>query len=561
MCCVVAVFSKSRPTVAPPSGVGSTLGPAGSPRRRLRARYVLPAAVLVVVIATGAFTGVVLAQKAKVTASPVALAGVSLPIGAGKIERVTVVGGRQAKTIPVELRGDEIWPTVKLPVGDPLTVEVVLRRPGWIAWLTGKTEQIQLSLTTPATHLRSHFLTLKRSSPLQLSFKQPVQLVEYGERGSVTRRTLASGQTEVDLPHTGSAGSMLIAAAPRVWESPKLSRIDWFPAGAAATAVATPSPGTTISPNTPIRLTFSKPVTKALDGHMPPVSPRTAGTWQPVNRHTIVFRPQGYGYGLGAHVTIDLPAGVELVDGTSSGSDPKGTWSVPPGSTLRLQQMLSMLGYLPFKFQYSGTPVASTLAAEEEAAVKPPTGTFQWAYPHVPSQLRSMWEPGASGVMTRGAVMAFENDHDMTPDGVAGPTVWKALISDVLSGHGSKFGYTFVSVSEESDPESLDLWHNGHTVLTTPVNTGIAAAPTAQGVFPVYEHLVSTTMSGLNPDGTPYSDPGVPWVSYFNGGDALHGFPRGGYGWPQSLGCVEMPIPTAGQVFPYTPIGTLVDVS
>jgi lipoprotein-anchoring transpeptidase ErfK/SrfK len=67
-------------------------------------------------------------------------------------------------------------------------------------------------------------------------------------------------------------------------------------------------------------------------------------------------------------------------------------------------------------------------------------------------------------------------------------------------------------------------------------------------------------MTGVNPDGTPYSDPGIPWVSYFNGGDALHGFIRASYGFPQSLGCVEMPYANAARVYPFTPIGTLVNV-
>ena len=93
------------------------------------------------------------------------------------------------------------------------------------------------------------------------------------------------------------------------------------------------------------------------------------------------------------------------------------------------------------------------------------------------------------------------------------------------------------------------------------VNTGISVAPTALGTYAVYEHLTVTTMSGINPDGTPYSDPGIPWVSYFNGGDALHGFIRGSYGWPQSLGCVEMPYSEAAQVWPYTPLGTIVQVT
>jgi lipoprotein-anchoring transpeptidase ErfK/SrfK len=67
-------------------------------------------------------------------------------------------------------------------------------------------------------------------------------------------------------------------------------------------------------------------------------------------------------------------------------------------------------------------------------------------------------------------------------------------------------------------------------------------------------------MSGTNPDGSHYSDPGIPWVSYFHGGDALHGFIRPGYGYPQSDGCVEMPISNAAVVFPLTPLGTLVTV-
>ena len=68
-------------------------------------------------------------------------------------------------------------------------------------------------------------------------------------------------------------------------------------------------------------------------------------------------------------------------------------------------------------------------------------------------------------------------------------------------------------------------------------------------------------MSGTNVDGSHYVDPGIPYVSYFNGGDALHGYIRAGYGYPQSNGCVEMPYSEAAAVYPYTPIGTLVQVA
>src|SRR6202042_1422282 len=46
----------------------------------------------------------------------------------------------------------------------------------------------------------------------------------------------------------------------------------------------------------------------------------------------------------------------------------------------------------------------------------------------------------------------------------------------------------------------------------------------------------------------------------FSGGDALHGFIRASYGTPQSNGCVEMSYANAAQVWPLTPIGTLVTV-
>ncbi|HTA13777.1 MAG TPA: L,D-transpeptidase, partial [Solirubrobacteraceae bacterium] len=120
--------------------------------------------------------------------------------------------------------------------------------------------------------------------------------------------------------------------------------------------------------------------------------------------------------------------------------------------------------------------------------------------------------------------------------------------------------YTFVTVSE-SEPETLQVHVGNRVAISTPANTGVAGAETELGTFPIYARYVSTTMTGTNPDGSHYSDPGVPWVNYFNGGDAVHGFPRASYGFPQSNGCVELPIGTAGRVFPLLAIGDLVIVS
>jgi hypothetical protein len=502
---------------------------------------------------------VALTSTPTITGDPAALAELNLPFGAGTVQSLSVVGGREQRLIPVRLVDGRIWPVHRLGVGERVTIAAVVRRPGWVSWLSGQTQTVRATLVTPTTRLRSQYLTVASGRPLTLAFTTPVIAFESGAQGHLLRQVLPAPQSRIVLRRSAVAGSEWVAGAPRTWETPHPALINWFPAGASATAIANPAPGSRITANAPITLTFSRPVAQALGQHMPPVTPATQGSWRQVNAHTISFQPLGYGYGLGATVTIPLPAGVGLVGGQRHGSSMAGTWSVPPGATLRLQQLLANLGYLPLQFR-TPTTVPNTVAGQEAAAVAPPRGSFTWRYPNIPQQLHALWAPGASGTMTRGAVMAFQNAEGLPTDGVAGPQVWKALIAATIAGHASTFGYTFVVVSQGS-PESLQLWHNGHSVLTTPVNTGIPAAPTALGVYPVYVRFSSTTMSGTNPDGSHYSDPGIPWVSYFNGGDALHGFIRASYGSPQSLGCVEMPIPTAGRVYPYTPIGTLVDVT
>jgi hypothetical protein len=518
--------------------------------------------VAVPVIVLVVFAALVASSSASLVVDGSALARIKLPLGGASVERLSVIGGREQKVIPVNVENHLIWPDGLIRSGESVTVEAVIKRPGWISWLAGSTERIRLTLKAPVAHLTSQYLTVPSGTPLRVAFRDPVKVVEYGNVGAALgRHLLTNAQTTYDIPITGQAGSVNVAAAPRTWESPRPVLVSWFPPGSSAQAVADPAPGTSITSTTKITLSFSRPVSQVLGSHMPPVSPDTEGTWHQISSHAIRFIPEGYGYGLGASVSVSLPSSVHLVGGENTGSDPLGKWTVPAGSTLRLQELLAMAGYLPFKFSYSGAGVKPTLSAEVDAAVDPPKGTFAWSYDNVPAALRSDWSPGGYGVMTRGAVMAFENNEDMEPDGVAGPAVWKALINSVLKGQKSTFGYTFVQVNEADSGESESTWHDGKTVVSGPVNTGVAAAPTALGTYPVFEHLTVTTMSGINPDGSHYDDPGIPWVSYFNGGDALHGFIRASYGFPQSDGCVEMPYSEAGQVWPYTPVGTLVDVS
>jgi hypothetical protein len=557
---LVARVSYLRPAVSPERAAirAHRRLTSGSRRRNQRGRFIIGGVLLTIVVLLGAGALLLSTAKASLNSDPNALASVGMPIGGGTIESVSVRTGPHGRQIPVVLRGNQIWPNRPIPAHQLLSIDVVIKRPGSVAWLAGKTQRLHLSLMTPSASLRQHYLTLGPGEPITLNFKEPVRVIAVGTPGHLTRRVLHTPLSQITLHRPAEAGTLAIAARMRSWESSPPTIVSWFPTGASTAAVAAPAPGSQITPHTAISLTFSKPVAQVLGANRPPVSPAGSGSWQTVNAHTIRFQPTGYGYGLGARVWVPLPNGVHLVGGQQTGSAAGGQWTVPGGSTLRLQQLLAQLGYLPFSFK--GRHVALTPAAQENAAIKPPSGKFEWRYRNVPGALKSMWSPGTSGTMTHGALMAFQNDHGFTTvDGLAGPALWRALIAAVDQHKRSTFGYSFVTVSLSG--QSLNLWHNGHTVTTTAVNTGIASRPTDPGTFPVYSHLRVTTMSGTNPDGSHYDDPGIQFVSYFNGGDALHAFTRAQYGFPQSLGCVEMALGPAGQVWPYTPIGTLVHVA
>jgi L,D-transpeptidase catalytic domain len=302
------------------------------------------------------------------------------------------------------------------------------------------------------------------------------------------------------------------------------------------------------SADMPVRVIFNNPLTTS--SPMPTITPAVAGTWVHLSASELSFQAASPLLP-GTAYTVTVPATTTQADGTTLRTAVSRQIGVAVGSTLRLNQVLAELGYLPLRFVPTGPDhPAST-------AVQP--GTFTWRWPDVPPGLSALWQPSVFTVITRGALMAFESDHNDTTDGVASPQIWDALLRAVATHQLDKGTYNYVDVNEAL-PETLTLYVDMRAIYTTLVNTGISSRPTVFGTFPVYLRFLTTTMTGTNPDGSHYSDPGIPWVSYFNGGDALHGFIRSSYGWPQSLGCVEMPFENAHAVFPYTPIGTLVTV-
>jgi lipoprotein-anchoring transpeptidase ErfK/SrfK len=289
---------------------------------------------------------------------------------------------------------------------------------------------------------------------------------------------------------------------------------------------------------------------------MPTLSPPVAGTWKKIDATTLSFAAAAPLIPA-ATESLTVPggaAGLSDSAGSSLGAPVTVSFTVAQGSMTRLQQMLAQLGYLPLAF----TPSAPLTSPVE--AANPQAGAFTWRWPNLPASLTGLWTQGQEDIITKGAVMSFQSQNGLTVDGLPGAQVWTTMLADVATAKVDANPYVYVYVSK-TVPQNLTLYNNGAAQFTNiPVNTGAPGADTADGTYPVFEHVPSSRMTGTNPDGSTYDDPNVPWASYFNGGDALHGFPRASYGSPQSNGCVEMAISDAAQVWPLTPIGTLVTV-
>jgi peptidoglycan hydrolase-like protein with peptidoglycan-binding domain len=295
----------------------------------------------------------------------------------------------------------------------------------------------------------------------------------------------------------------------------------------------------------------------AYNSPMPALRPSGAGKWKALGRY-ITFKPASTLQPCSSY-TLTIWAGTDAAGDRPLGKARTVRLRVACPGTLALQQALGRLGYLPYTV-HASRGVNSGHAPESRAkaahyAFDPPRGPLEPDIAHAPGLWYDHYDP-----TTRGALMVFQQTRRLPVTRTADSRTWASLLATETHGSRDPRPYTFVTVNE-SIPETLEVHQGSHVVLTTPVNTGVPGATTEQGTFPIFSRFTSTTMSGTNPDGSKYVDPGVPWVNYFNGGDAVHGFPRPSYGTPQSNGCVELPIGTAQRVYGMLSIGDLVVVS
>jgi hypothetical protein len=313
----------------------------------------------------------------------------------------------------------------------------------------------------------------------------------------------------------------------------------------------TPAQGTKgVASGMPLTVVLSGP--PHAGAPMPHLVPAAKGQWT-VNGSTLTFTPS-FGYAPWSTEHIVVPTALAVYKSS--------TFYVAGVPLVRVQQLLAELRYLPV--DYGPEPGVSGLltAAPIAALVSPRTlpGAFTWRYSKTPASLRTQWAPGRDTIATTGALMHFEAVENLPEGSPIDPQLWGALKEAVASRSTDPVPYDYLMVSE-TVPEQLVVWRDGGDLYSTPVNTGVPGAWTATGTYPVYARFYTTTMIGTDVDGYHYDVPNVPWVAYFNGGDAVHGYWRASYGYPQSNGCVELPVDNAQVVWSMDPIGTLVNVS
>ncbi len=288
----------------------------------------------------------------------------------------------------------------------------------------------------------------------------------------------------------------------------------------------------------------------------PTLNPAVAGSWT-VSGVEEVFRPSSALMPCSTY-TLTVWARTQSSEHSPLGRKVTVKLHVDCPPIAGLQEALARLGYLGAVLHPAGAvrlPGGRETPRQAAVLAFDPAGGRLLPEPWYAPSVRF----GELDETTRGALMVYQGDHGLPVTGSPDNNTWASLFAAETGYHRDRNPYTWVTVTE-SVPETLEVHEGDRVVLSSPANTGVAGAETQQGIFPIYSRLISTSMSGTDPDGVSYDVPDVPWVNYFNGGDAVHGYPRASYGFPQSNGCVELPVQTARTVYGMLAIGDLVEV-
>ncbi len=208
-----------------------------------------------------------------------------------------------------------------------------------------------------------------------------------------------------------------------------------------------------------------------------------------------------------------------------------------------------------------------------QSAIGPSLTSLANRYVKAPVNQVAVNEDGVSRVVVGGRTGTALSDPNSLK------TQSQQVAKNVLGAKGMQFNTPLVTtpfqaVGPEAFPKVLvasisdkKMWayQNGNQVNSWLISAGKPSTPTPVGQFKIYAKFSSQDMRGTNPDGSPYFQPAVPWVSYFYSGSAVHGVYWHPLSWfgvnNSSHGCIGLPVDEAHWVFNWAPIGTTVIVT
>jgi hypothetical protein len=361
--------------------------------------------------------------------------------------------------------------------------------------------------------------------------------------------------TAVALAHTariGASGSSGVSGSSGASGVSGTSGPTGTPSG--RTAVRIGPPATVRNAVATLRIGFNGAPDSG--GPTPTFAPAVAGSWADVGNNE-VFTPT-VGFTPCGSYKLTIPGATTVGLHNPLGAAVHSSFTVACPSITALQEALARLNYLPERlasFYGVNLNVPLTVALATQRAYELPAGDLHPYTADTPPLKLGTMDP-----TTTGALEIYDADHDIPAGTAPNAAFWRRLLLEEADNIMNPRPYTWVTVSENL-PETLKLHKNKRVVFTTLVNTGVPGATTQTGAFPIYVRYLTTTMVGTNVNGTHYDDPGIPWVNYFNGGDAVHGYIRASYGFPQSNGCVELPYAAAETVYKQLAVGDMVIVS
>lgn len=172
---------------------------------------------------------------------------------------------------------------------------------------------------------------------------------------------------------------------------------------------------------------------------------------------------------------------------------------------------------------------------------------------------------GAQSVIQQGRSGQQLKDIDKLADAVMDALKSNKPLSQDVSVEDAPFKTVTVSgygkwIEVDLSQETTTLYLGNVPIKTFLISSGRAATPTEVGTFHVYRKYDVTTMTGTIL-GEYYYIPNIPWVSYFDDGEAFHGtYWHHNFGHPMSHGCINMSIPDAKILYDFAPVGTKVVV-